>query len=1021
MSIRAKLLLQTLVPVLCVTVLGCITALWITISQHHQLVQETLSTNLAQLKTELNQSTEKLEEELTADLQNPNLISSIRSLSIFSGNIPDLKRNIQCKIINYLHGFIRNKNYELIALYNSKGLSCYATQEQVHIVEPKQGGKKYIHLKPSADSILSQCISKQWNPIKPIVNIPNYIPLPQTIRIQFLTIDDELYIEGIVSIQNIIYTELGEEKKVISGSVLLRKKVKNDFILKFSQKTVKKVDLFSPSGKMLLGSHMGIINRLKEPVAQAISQDVQFFDINFGEKSYYILLKPYEYNNKLVAFMASYTSKEIAKESIKKVIFFQIGGLFVGLLFASIITLVMGRIITQPIVDITQQMNKFSTEEVMDQKISVHSKDEIGLLADTFNKMAFHLMQRNSEIKQYIRELSEINERLDESEKKYRTIFEDSKDIIFITTLDGQIEDISPACEALSGYTRSEALRLNVLEAYVNSSDRKHFREIMLQDGAVRDFEARLRRKDGQEVDALVTATLRHAEDGTVVGFQGIIRDITALKQAEAERLRALELQTAKELAEAANRAKSNFLANMSHELRTPLNAVLGFANIMEKSRTLSPDDHKNLDIIRRSGEHLLTLINDILDLSRIEAGKMGLNEEDFDLHYLLDDLELMFEQKTQQKDLQLTFSRKSYLPRHIKADQVKLRQVLINLIGNAIKFTPKGSITLTVDSQRPSLKNKQEVRPITLFFEVKDTGPGIAKADFENIFDPFIQTGTGKESHEGTGLGLSISRRYVQVMGGDITVESEVGKGAVFKFHMQAHESKGVELCLTKPNQPILGLAPNQPTYRILIVDDISTNRQLLKNILESLGFDTREAENGKKSIDIWQKWQPHLIWMDMRMPIMDGYDATRKIKESAGEEGPVIIALTASAFEEQKEKILAAGCDDFVIKPFKENDIVEMLQKHLNVKFLYAADEILAENADLKDDKWRLNPSDFDALPKELVMKFKTSVAALEMDMALNVIEEIREQNKPLANALQNIAEEYRFDTLQELLDQV
>jgi CheY-like chemotaxis protein/nitrogen-specific signal transduction histidine kinase len=502
--------------------------------------------------------------------------------------------------------------------------------------------------------------------------------------------------------------------------------------------------------------------------------------------------------------------------------------------------------------------------------------------------------------------------------------------------------------------------------------------------------------------------------DGSVVGFIGSVLDIKARKKVEDE------LRRTQEAAEAANRAKSIFLANMSHELRTPLNAVLGFANIMAKSRTLSPDDKKNTDLIHRSGEHLLTLINDILDLSRIEAGEVGLNEKDFDLHYLLDDLELMFEQKTQQEDLQLTFSRKSNVPRYIKTDQVKLRQVIINLIGNAIKFTPKGSITVTVDSQHPSLKNKQEAKPITLCFGVKDTGPGIPKADLENIFDPFIQTETGQESHEGTGLGLSISRRYVQVMGGDITVESEVGKGTVFSFHVQASESQGVELCPTEPNLPILGLAPNQPKYRILIVDDITTNRQLLKNILDTLGFDIREAENGKESIDIWRKWHPHLIWMDMRMPIMDGYDATRKIKESAGEEGPVIIALTASAFEEQKEKILAAGCDDFVIKPFRETDIVEMLQKHLNVKFLYTADEMPAENVNLKTDKLRLTPSDFDALPKEMVMKFKTSVLALEMDTALNVIEEIREQNKPLADALQRLAEEYRFDTLQKFLDQ-
>ncbi|MCP3887471.1 MAG: hypothetical protein GY702_01165, partial [Desulfobulbaceae bacterium] len=238
-------------------------------------------------------------------------------------------------------------------------------------VEPEQARKAYHHFKPSADSILSHCISKQWLPINPNVNIPDYIDLPQTLQIRFVTIDDELYIEGIVSVLNVIYTELGEEKNVISGSVLLRKKVSNDFILKFAQKTKIKVDLFSTSGKLLLGSHMGNPKQLKKPVEQAVSRSIRFFDIGIEGQSYNILLKPYTYNNKLVVYTASYTSKAIVDKSIQKVILYQIGGLVVGLVFASFVTLVMGHFITQPIVDITKQMKNFSAEKVLDQKIHV--------------------------------------------------------------------------------------------------------------------------------------------------------------------------------------------------------------------------------------------------------------------------------------------------------------------------------------------------------------------------------------------------------------------------------------------------------------------------------------------------------------------------------------------------------------------------------------------------------------------------------------------------------------------------
>jgi signal transduction histidine kinase/DNA-binding response OmpR family regulator len=486
------------------------------------------------------------------------------------------------------------------------------------------------------------------------------------------------------------------------------------------------------------------------------------------------------------------------------------------------------------------------------------------------------------------------------------------------------------------------------------------------------------------------------------------------------------ERKRAEEAAEAANQAKSEFLANMSHELRTPLNAILGFAQIMERNPNMSSEE-ENLRIIQRSGTHLLTLINQVLDLSKIEAGRITTEEHGFDLFHLLDELENMLSLKVDKKHLTLRFDRTPEVPRHIRTDEVKLRQVLINLLSNAIKFTDEGSVMLRI-----SLKNHQDPASTekskdpgqggkcVIQFEIEDTGPGIEPEEMDHLFEAFGQTATGRVAREGTGLGLVISHKFVQLMGGDMQVTSEVGQGTTFSFDIRVQVVDADDMTPEPPTRRVVALEPGQPRYRMLIVDDKWDNRQLLIKLLNPFGFDLREAENGQEAIDIWETWEPHLIWMDMRMPIMDGYEATKRIRTLASRIPHLaIIAVTASVLEDKRAVVMSIGCDDIVIKPFNENDIVEMVQKHLNVKFLYAADEIPAENANLKTDKLRLTPSDFDALPKEMVMKFKTSVETLEIDMAINVIEEIREQNQPLADALQKLVEEYRFDTLQKLLD--
>ncbi|MCA9906733.1 MAG: response regulator, partial [Anaerolineae bacterium] len=407
--------------------------------------------------------------------------------------------------------------------------------------------------------------------------------------------------------------------------------------------------------------------------------------------------------------------------------------------------------------------------------------------------------------------------------------------------------------------------------------------------------------------------------------------------QARTDELQASEIQLrhAKDAAEAASHAKSAFLANISHELRSPLNAIIGFAQIVKRDRALTRDVQENIGVILGSGEHLLALINQVLDMSKIEAGKMTLDETTVDLYRMLTGLQEMFTLAAQEKHLRLDCWRSDDLPQYIKTDATKLRQSLINLIGNALKFTDSGEVS--VRAKRAEAVNTLDSAQVKLTFEISDTGPGIPADEIPQLFEAFTRSASVEKAASGTGLGLPITRQIVRLMGGDITISSEVGHGTTISFTIACAVASGAEIPPERFVRTVVGVAPDQPRYRILIVDDRWTNRQLLLKVLQPAGFDVREADNGRDAISIAQTFKPHLVWMDLHLPIISGLEAARRLKAMPEFASMIIIALTASAYDDERTQALASGCDDLMHKPFRTAHIFEMMGKHLGIKYVY------------------------------------------------------------------------------------
>jgi PAS domain S-box-containing protein len=578
-------------------------------------------------------------------------------------------------------------------------------------------------------------------------------------------------------------------------------------------------------------------------------------------------------------------------------------------------------------------------------------------------------------------------------EARIRRLVDSSIIGIVFWGMDGSISDANEAFLQMVGYTRADLMAGKVDWERMTLPEYKAIDEQKLAEvRATRTstpYEKEFLRKDGTRLPVLIGAVLFDDSPDHGVAF---VLDLSSRKQAEAER-------QARQAAEAASRAKSAFVANMSHELRTPLNGILGYAQILERDPTLNERQLAGINVIRKSGEHLLTLINDILDMAKIEAGKMELYATDIPLARFVQTLADIVGVKAEQKQLSLTCDLAPDLPAWVRVDEKRLRQVLLNLLSNAVKFTDAGGVTLQV----------RFVPPDRLAFDVRDTGIGIAADQLEAIFEPFEQAGDVRRHLAGTGLGLSISRQYVRLMGGDIRVESEVGRGSTFRFDVQAPPVQA--LTAAKVARTVTGYAG--PRRKVLVVDDIAENRAVAADLLASLGFEVAEAADGETGLELVHCLRPDLVLLDVAMPKLDGLEVVRKLRQLDAFRTLPVIALSASVSTSDSEQCLAAGMDAFLPKPLDADRLLEQIARLLHLEWTYGAAQtaappaegpVVAPPAAEMDALYRLARSG----NMQEIMAQAEHLAALD------------ERYRPFANQLSALARRYQSKAVLRLVEE-
>jgi len=519
---------------------------------------------------------------------------------------------------------------------------------------------------------------------------------------------------------------------------------------------------------------------------------------------------------------------------------------------------------------------------------------------------------------------------LEDREQRLKALIDTAVDGVIMIDARGRVQEYNPACERLFGYRPGEVVGKNIKmlmpSPYRDEHDRylRRYRTIGKRNIIGIGREVVGRRKDGSTFP--MELSVGEARPGGKQVFVGIIRDVTARREAEQS------LRAAKEQADAANRAKSVFLANISHEIRTPMNAVLGYTQVIERESDLPEKFHRPLRAIRSAGDHLLGLIEEVLDLSKIEAGAMELEPKEFDLQILLEEVMEMFRIRCEQQQLEWA-SVCDIQHRAVRGDKKKLRQVLINLLGNAIKFTDSGRVGIRViqDGHRYD-------------FSIEDTGPGISEEGRRRLFQPFQQAEEGGRKG-GTGLGLTISKRQIELMGGELGLETEPGEGSRFFFSLELEQIDADQLPQPSVHRQVIGLAQGY-RVRALVVDDVEDSRDLLSRMLQSVGIEALTAGDGQQALERLEEREVDIVFMDVRMPVMDGIEAVQQIRSRWPERRILCVAVTASGLMHRRDHYLEAGFDHLLTKPFRFERIWDCMERQLGVVFeREGADEPTAE----------------------------------------------------------------------------